>query len=90
MLAMPIAAQASPVDDIVINEIESDDDTGGPDWIELINMTVHDVDASRLILSDSDPSHVLTHVIRTTYGRCPDPSGAFETTAVSTKGAAND
>lgn len=121
---------------LFINEVESSGGTPG-DWIELVNTTVHDVDASGLILSDSDPSHILTlpvgtliaagayaafdteaayglggadsailydtdgttvidsyswltHATATTYGRCPDPSGAFETTAVSTKGAAND
>ncbi|WP_209021839.1 lamin tail domain-containing protein [Nocardioides sp. 503] len=36
-------------------------------------------------------SHTWTaHAAGTTYGRCPDATGAFRTTTTSTKGAAND
>ncbi|WP_170219476.1 lamin tail domain-containing protein [Nocardioides litoris] len=51
-------------------------------------------DSARLLESDGTTlidSHIWTaHATGTTYGRCPDGTGAFRTTTSSTKGAAND
>jgi hypothetical protein len=50
-------------------------------------------DSARLYLPDGttlvDTNSWTTHAA-TTYGRCPDGTGAFVTTHASTKGAAND
>jgi hypothetical protein len=49
-------------------------------------------DSARLYASDGTTlvdSYVWTAHADTTYGRCPDGTGAFTTTALSTKGAAN-
>ena len=37
---------------IFINEIESNDAEGGPDWVEIINMSDQDVDVSGLYITD--------------------------------------
>nr|WP_264674207.1 lamin tail domain-containing protein [Nocardioides lijunqiniae] len=51
-------------------------------------------DSIRLFSADGATlidSHTWTaHAAGTTYGRCPDATGAFRTTTTSTKGAAND
>lgn len=50
-------------------------------------------DAARLYLADGTTlvdSHTWTQHATTTYGRCPDGTGEFITTAASTRGAAND
>jgi len=52
-----------------------------------------DSDSARLFLPDGTTlvdSYTWTVHATTTYGRCPDGSGAFTTTASSTKNAAND
>ena len=50
-------------------------------------------DAARLFLPDGSTlvdSYSWTAHAPTTYGRCPDGTGAFQVTTVTTKGAAND
>lgn len=50
-------------------------------------------DAARLFLPDNATlvdSYAWTTHATTTYGRCPDGTGAFATTTIVTKGAAND
>jgi hypothetical protein len=52
-----------------------------------------DADSARLFLPDGTTlvdSYTWSTVAATTYGRCPDGSGAFTTTTSSTKNAAND
>lgn len=45
---------ASPV---VINEVQSDDKNGGPDWIELANPSADEIDISGIVIKDSDDTH---------------------------------
>ncbi len=50
-------------------------------------------DQARLFLPDGTTlvdSYTWTSHATTTYGRCPDGSGAFTTSSISTKGASND
>src|SRR6185436_15938430 len=50
-------------------------------------------DAARVYLRDGTTlvdSYAWTAHAASTYGRCPDGNGAFQTTTVVTKGAAND
>lgn len=42
---------------VVINEVQSNDPDGGPDWIELANPTDEELDISGLIVKDDDDSH---------------------------------
>ena len=44
----------------VINEVESKDPSGGPDWIELANPTDQELDISGLVIKDNDDSHAYT------------------------------
>ncbi|WP_084038918.1 lamin tail domain-containing protein [Demequina sp. NBRC 110053] len=114
-----------------INEVN----TSGTDWVEIINIGATSVDASGLIVRDSDDDHVHTVTAGTTiapgallvlqdlgyglggedqvrlfeadgealidsyawtshgapsWGRCPDGSGEFVTTASATPGELND
>ncbi|MCW2503320.1 MAG: hypothetical protein JWO79_1604 [Actinomycetia bacterium] len=69
-------ASARDQSTVRINEVESSG--GGPgDWIELVNAGAAAADVS-------PTSHAPT-----TYGRCPDGTGAFTTTTAPSKGAAN-
>lgn len=45
---------------VVINEVESKDNNGGVDWIELANPTNTDIDISGIVIKDNDDSHVYT------------------------------
>ena len=38
---------------VVINEVQSNDPNGGPDWVELANPTAEDLDISGLVLKDN-------------------------------------
>lgn len=42
---------------VVLNEIQSKDPNGGPDWIELANPTDEDLDISGLVIKDDDDKH---------------------------------
>lgn len=48
---------------VVINEVQSKDPSGGPDWIELANTSAEDVDISGLILKDSEDGSKHTYTI---------------------------
>ncbi|WP_333618322.1 lamin tail domain-containing protein [Dietzia sp.] len=55
-LAAPAVAQGAPK--VVINEVESKDDNGGQDWIELANTDDNEtVDVSGWTLIDNDDTH---------------------------------
>ena len=41
------------VSPVVINEVQSNDPNGGPDWVELANPTSEDLDISGLVLKDN-------------------------------------
>ncbi len=43
---------------VVINEVQSKDPTGGPDWIELANPSSVKADISGMIIKDNDDGHV--------------------------------
>ena len=45
---------------VVLNEIQSKDPNGGPDWIELANPTDDKLDISGLIIKDDDDNHAYT------------------------------
>ncbi|KQZ85364.1 hypothetical protein ASD56_03190 [Microbacterium sp. Root166] len=119
---------------VVINEVESQPADGGEDWVELVNVGTSAVDASGLVIRDSEVDHAYVVPAGTTiaagayfivdalgyglggadavrlfaadgtslldshswnahaaqtYGRCPDPKGAFEATTGATKGTQN-
>lgn len=42
------------VNPVVINEVQSNDPNGGPDWVELANPTAEALDISGLVLKDSE------------------------------------
>lgn len=42
------------VNPVVINEVQSNDPSGGPDWVELANPTAEVLDISGLVLKDSE------------------------------------
>lgn len=69
------------VDDLVINEVESNGDATNGDWIELGNPTSVPLDASGLVVKDSDDTRTLTVPAGTTV-----PAGGFA--AVVTENAA--
>lgn len=143
----PLSTKGEPNDctpPVRINEIESSDAAGGPDWIELINIGTEPVDVSGLVLKDDNDSrdfaiadgtviptgefllleeydastnpggdfpfglggndevrlfdtdgttlidsYAWTSHAATTYGRCPDGTGSWETTASATPGEPN-
>lgn len=119
---------------LVINEVESQPADGGEDWVEFVNVGTSAVDASGLVIRDSEIDHAYVVPAGTTiaagsyfvvdvlgyglggadsvrlfaadgtslldsyswsahaaqtYGRCPDPKGAFEATTGATKGTQN-
>ena len=88
-LVMALAATASAAaappspDALRINEVES----GGPGF------GLGSEDSARLCAPGSstplDSYSWTAHAVATTYGRCPNATGAFMTTAASTRGAAN-
>ena len=45
---------------VVINEVQSKDPNGGPDWLELANPTNVDIDVSGIVIKDNDDTHVYT------------------------------
>lgn len=45
---------------VVINEVQSDDPSDGPDWIELANPTGETLDVSGIVIKDSDDDHAYT------------------------------
>ncbi|HVK28889.1 MAG TPA: lamin tail domain-containing protein [Nocardioides sp.] len=69
------------VDDLVINEVESNGDATNGDWIELGNPTSVPLDASGLVVKDNDDTHAVTVAAGTTV-----PAGGFA--AVVTENAA--
>lgn len=42
---------------VVLNEIQSNDKNGGPDWIELANPTDEILDVSGIVIKDNDDTH---------------------------------
>lgn len=42
---------------VVLNEIQSNDKNGGPDWIELANPTSEALDISGIVIKDNDDTH---------------------------------
>lgn len=42
---------------VVLNEIQSNDKNGGPDWIELANPTGEILDVSGIVIKDNDDTH---------------------------------
>lgn len=42
---------------VVINEVQSKDPNGGPDWLELANPTNSDIDISGIVIRDNDDKH---------------------------------
>lgn len=136
----PGAANRAPVAAVAINEVESNAENDGPDWVEVINTGSSPVDISGWTVMDNDPdkhamdvtplsagttlqpgavrvftekvdfdfglgkddsatlrdasgatvdSYSWTAHATTTYGRCPDGTGAFTTTLSATPGALN-
>jgi hypothetical protein len=51
---------------VVVNEVQSDDAAGGPDWVELRNNGAAPVDVSGWILKDNDPTSELRIAAGTT------------------------
>lgn len=49
---LPVQAEGTP--EVVINEVESKDSSGGPDWIEILNTTDHEIDISGWFVTDGD------------------------------------
>ncbi len=45
------------VNPVVINEVQSNDPAGGPDWIELANPTDTELDISGIIIKDDNDTH---------------------------------
>lgn len=45
------------VNPVILNEIQSNDPAGGPDWIELANPTDEAIDISGIIIKDNDDAH---------------------------------
>lgn len=45
---------------VVINEVQSKDPDGGPDWIELANPTDGELDISGIVIKDDDDNHAYT------------------------------
>ena len=45
---------------VVLNEIQSKDPQGGPDWIELANNTGTELDISGIVIKDDDDTHEYT------------------------------
>ncbi len=45
------------VNPVVINEVQSNDPDGGPDWIELANPTDAALDISGIVIKDNDDTH---------------------------------
>ena len=43
---------------VVLNEVQSNDPAGGPDWVELANPTQNTLDISGLVIKDDDDAHV--------------------------------
>ena len=41
------------INPVVINEVQSNDPNGGPDWVELANPTAEELDISGLVLKDN-------------------------------------
>lgn len=61
LLTAPAASAAGSINDLVINEIESNGDLTNGDWIELHNNNTTDsVDLTGAILSDNDNTHSIT------------------------------
>lgn len=59
-LARTAGEQPAPVDSpVVVNEVQSDDAAGGPDWVELLNTGTEPVDLSSWILKDDDDARDL-------------------------------
>ena len=48
------------VNPVVINEVQSKDPNGGPDWLELANPTNADIDVSGIVIKDDDDTHAYT------------------------------
>ena len=48
------------VNPVVINEVQSKDPNGGPDWLELANPTNEDIDVSGIVIKDNDDTHAHT------------------------------
>ena len=42
---------------VVLNEVQSNDANGGPDWIELANPTGEVLDISGIVIKDNDDTH---------------------------------
>lgn len=42
---------------VVLNEVQSNDPNGGPDWIELANPTDEELDISGIVIKDDDDAH---------------------------------
>ncbi|MFW6775855.1 lamin tail domain-containing protein [Nocardioides sp. CPCC 205120] len=74
------ACVAEPADVVRINEVESSDPAGGPDWIELVNTGSVPVDLSGLVVKDDNDARTDTipagtvlapgafHVVEPTFG----------------------
>lgn len=45
---------------VVLNEIQSNDKNGGPDWVELANPTGDTLDISGIVIKDNDDKHEYT------------------------------
>ena len=69
------------IDDLVINEVESNGDTVNGDWVEIGNPTGLALDASGLVVKDNDDTHAVTVPAGTTV-----PAGGL--VAVVTENAA--
>lgn len=70
-----------------INEIQSNDQTGGPDWVELTNAGESPVDLSGYVLKDNDDSHAYTIAAGTTLA--PGAFAAFDLSASFGLGSAD-
>lgn len=75
------ANDCGSVDDLVINEVESNGDTVNGDWIEIGNPTGVPLDVSGLVVKDDDDTHAVTVPAGTTV-----PAGGL--VAVVTENAA--
>ncbi|KRB77014.1 hypothetical protein ASE01_09630 [Nocardioides sp. Root190] len=75
------ANDCGSVDDLVINEVESNGDTVNGDWIEIGNPTGVALDVSGLVVKDDDDTHAVTIPAATTV-----PAGGL--VAVVTENAA--
>ena len=73
-----------PADALVINEVDSTD-ADPADWIEIMNTAILDVDASGLILRDSDDTHTFVIPAGTVI-----PAGGFEVFVVDDEATLGD